>query len=188
VRITREAADAIRAHTLGGYPFEVCGILVGRGAEAWVERAVAVANREEEARRVRYAIAPEDLLRVQREADASGQDVVGFYHSHPDHPARPSETDRRLASEGLSDGVVHVVVAVAGGRESTPAAFVFQDALQAFLPIPFDVVEEETSHGDPSAGAGSAAHPDGGSGGGAGGGDERGGPRGGAAGPTRGLP
>ncbi len=65
---------------------------------------------------MRYQIAPEDLIRVQREARDRGQEIVGYFHSHPDHPARPSETDRRIAAEGLSDGVIHVVVGRREGR------------------------------------------------------------------------
>ena len=75
-----------------------------------------VENRETETPRVRYQIAPEDLIRIQREAREAGLEILGYYHSHPDHPARPSETDRRVAAEGLSDGVIHVVVGVGEGE------------------------------------------------------------------------
>ena len=139
MRIRRAAADAIVAHALGGYPFEVCGVLLGRNGPARrVERALPVENRETGMPRVRYQIAPEELLRIQREADARGQEIIGFYHSHPDHPARPSETDRRIAADGLSDGVVHVVVGVEAGREATPTAWVFHDASEGFEPEPFE--------------------------------------------------
>jgi proteasome lid subunit RPN8/RPN11 len=123
-----------------GYPFEVCGVFVGRpGAQARVVEAVAVENRETEAPRVRYQIAPEDLIRIQREAAARGLEILGYYHSHPDHPARPSETDRRVAAGGLSDGVYHVVVGVEKGEKAVPTAWVFRDATQAFEEEPFDL-------------------------------------------------
>ena len=128
------------AHALGGYPFEVCGVLLGRGGDGrLVERVAPVLNRETGMPRVRYQIAPEDLLRIQREADASAREILGFYHSHPDHPPRPSETDRLIAAEGISDGVLHVVVAVAAGKEATPLAWVFHDATQAFEAEPMIV-------------------------------------------------
>jgi proteasome lid subunit RPN8/RPN11 len=76
---------------------------------------------------------------VQREARAAGAEILGYYHSHPDHPARPSETDRRIAAEGLSDGVVHVIVAVEGGARTAAAAWVYRDVLAAFEPQPLDV-------------------------------------------------
>jgi proteasome lid subunit RPN8/RPN11 len=137
MKIPRSQAEAIVAHGLEGYPFEVCGVFLGQGDR--VTRAVRVQNRETEKPRVRYQIAPEDLIRLQREARGEGLEIVGYYHSHPDHPARPSETDRRVAAEGLSDGVFHVVIGVDGGKQGTPTAWVFRDAGQAFLPAPFEI-------------------------------------------------
>ena len=129
------------AHARKGHPFEVCGVLVGTGRDgvARVVTALPVENRETEAPRVRYTIAPEDLLRIQRESREAGQDILGYYHSHPDHPARPSETDRRIAAAGLSDGVVHVVVGVDGAGKAVPTAWLFRDASQAFEPEALDV-------------------------------------------------
>ena len=142
MRIPRAEVEAILTHARSGYPFEVCGILLGRGPNGArrVEAAVAVPNRETEAPRVRYQIAPEDQIRIQREARDRGLEVVGYYHSHPDHPARPSETDRRIAAEGLSDGVIYVVVGVEGGQQATPTAWVFRDSTQAFDSEPLDFV------------------------------------------------
>jgi proteasome lid subunit RPN8/RPN11 len=137
--MTREQSESMLAHAREGYPFEVCGVLVGRPQGRRVQRLVRVVNREQESPRVRYLIAPEDLLRVQKEARAAGDEILGFYHSHPDHPARPSDTDRRLAAEGISDGVIHVVVSVEGGERATPAAWVFRDALGGFEPEPLEV-------------------------------------------------
>ena len=141
MKIARPQADAIAAHARSGYPHEICGVLVGhvRDGVVSVARAVAVANRETERPAVRYQIAPEDLIGVQRSVRAEGLDIVGYYHSHPDHPARPSETDRRIAAEGLSDGVVHIVCGVAGGKETIATAWVFRDAKQAFEEEPFDI-------------------------------------------------
>jgi proteasome lid subunit RPN8/RPN11 len=141
MRIQRADADALLAHARSGYPHEICGVLIGTtsGGAARVARVVPVVNRETERPAVRYQIAPEDLIAVQKAARAEGLDILGYYHSHPDHPARPSETDRRIAAEGLSDGVVHVVVGVAGGRETTVTAWTFRDASQAFEGEPFEV-------------------------------------------------
>jgi proteasome lid subunit RPN8/RPN11 len=142
VRVPRAQAQAIMEHALAGYPFEVCGVLLGRNGEGEavrVERVVKVLNREEEMPRVRYQIAPEDLIRIEREARQAGLAILGYYHSHPDHPARPSETDRRMAADSLSDGVIHVVVGVDRGERAEPTAWMFRDALQAFEPQEFDV-------------------------------------------------
>ena len=142
MRIPPEYVRAIEEHARRGHPDEVCGVLIGRGgAEAAVEAVIPVVNGERDAPRVRYQIAPEDLLRIQRESRESGRDVVGFYHSHPDHPARPSETDRRIAAEGISDGVVHVVVSVDAAGRTTPSAWVFRDATQAFEEEPLAILD-----------------------------------------------
>jgi proteasome lid subunit RPN8/RPN11 len=138
VKISPADAEGIQAAARAGHPFEVCGVFLGRDGRR-VERVVPVVNRETESPRVRYQIAPEDLLRIQREAREAGLEIVGYYHSHPDHPARPSETDRRIAAEGLSDGVVHVVVGVTGAGQTEATAWVFRDQTQSFEPEPFEV-------------------------------------------------
>ncbi|HEY7515488.1 MAG TPA: M67 family metallopeptidase [Vicinamibacteria bacterium] len=140
MRIGRVPLEEMVAQARERYPFEACGVLVGVvRSPARVERVVPVVNREKEAPRVRYQIAPEDLIRIQREARDRGEEIVGYYHSHPDHPARPSETDRRIAAEGLSDGVIHVVVGVEKGERAVPTAWIFRDASQSFQEEPLDV-------------------------------------------------
>jgi proteasome lid subunit RPN8/RPN11 len=141
MKIPRSLMDQILAHARSGYPYEVCGVLLGRngGGGALVDRVVPAVNRERELPRVRYEIAPEDLVRIQREGRDDGREILGYYHSHPDHPARPSETDRRIAAGGLSDGVVHVVVGVEGGERAVPTAWVFRDRSQAFDDEPLDI-------------------------------------------------
>ena len=138
MKIPRALADRIAEQARTGYPFEICGVFVGE--DRTVREVVPVVNRETESPRVRYQIAPEDLIRIQREAREAGREILGYYHSHPDHPARPSETDRRVAAEGLSDGVIHVVVGVAGGRDTVATAWVFQDRDQAFAEEPFEII------------------------------------------------
>jgi proteasome lid subunit RPN8/RPN11 len=131
----------VQAHAREGYPFEVCGLLL-RAAAGDPGRIVAarrMRNHEAEQPRVRYVIDPLEQLRADDEARADGLEIAGYYHSHPDHPARPSETDRRIAAGGLSDGVLHVVVGVQGGRETTPSAWIFRDALEGFEAEAFEV-------------------------------------------------
>lgn len=112
----------IRAHGESTYPEECCGILVGSvertagengAALARVVRLVGAENtREQENRHNRYLIPPEVILRTEREARAEGLDVVGYYHSHPDHPSRPSDFDRDHAWPGYS----YLIVSVREGR------------------------------------------------------------------------
>lgn len=136
MRISQAVLQAMLDHARRGYPFEVCGILVGEGES--VRDAVPVTNHEVESPRVRYRIDPAEHIRIQREARERRLDIIGFYHSHPDHPARPSETDRRIAAEGLSDGVFHVVVGIAAGTHATPTAWAFRDQRQDFEPVPLE--------------------------------------------------
>jgi proteasome lid subunit RPN8/RPN11 len=139
LRIHRDQLEAILAHARRGYPFEVCGVLLGPAGDRRVSRAEATENRETETPRVRYQIAPQDLIRIQRAARTEQLEIVGYYHSHPDHPPRPSETDRRIAADGLSDGVIHMVVGVERGERATPSAWVFHDRVQGFEEEPLDV-------------------------------------------------
>lgn len=141
MRISRAEAQALVTHALEGYPFEACGVLLAARTDPHrAVRAVRALNREAEIPRVRYQIAPAELIGIQRDARREGLEIIGYYHSHPDHPARPSETDRRIAAEGLSDGVFHVVVGVERGERGTPTAWVFRDATQAFEEEPLDIV------------------------------------------------
>lgn len=93
-----------------GYPEEVCGLLVGRKTDAGthVVRAVQARNLETSRRRDRYQLAPDDWLREENRAIEEGLEIVGIWHSHPDHPARPSVTDLEAAWTGYAYVIVSV--------------------------------------------------------------------------------
>lgn len=113
-------------HGEAHYPEECCGVLLGRVESAtnrcWVEQVQPLVNTwtpevgirlgqsldPGRDRRSRYWVDPQDLLQVQRQARDLGWVIVGIYHSHPDHPAEPSECDRTLAWEGYSYPIVAV--------------------------------------------------------------------------------
>jgi len=118
---------AIRAEAARAYPHEGCGALIGP-VDGDVHEAVPLPNVEKNQPRVRFTVSPQDYLAMEDEADARGLRLLGFWHSHPDHPARPSETDRRYAWEGL----LTVVIAVAGG---VPAALTAWDLPGPELPF-----------------------------------------------------
>jgi proteasome lid subunit RPN8/RPN11 len=90
----REAARVL-AQARRVYPEEGCGVLLGRdhGADREIERVIVVENRSDGARGRRYQISPERLLAIEKEGREAGLEVVGFFHSHPDHPAEPSRFD-----------------------------------------------------------------------------------------------
>ena len=90
-------ASQIEQEGIGAYPNECCGILIGRdGAdERIVEKLIPMKNVFDAAEQYhRFSIDSMALVRADEEASKNGQVVLGFYHSHPDHPARPSEYDR----------------------------------------------------------------------------------------------
>jgi proteasome lid subunit RPN8/RPN11 len=96
ISITKNLLGEIRAHGVRDYPYECCGLLLGRyGAEGKVvAETYPISNaREESAKRNRFLIEPEELIRGERYAVSRDLEVVGFYHSHPDSPAVPSQYD-----------------------------------------------------------------------------------------------
>ena len=105
-----EVDAGIRRHGRETYPYECCGALIGRGGR--VIEALALPNAAEEGARRRFRVRPADYRAAERRADALGADLLGFYHSHPDHPARPSRYDLDHAWPTFAC----VIVAVAGGE------------------------------------------------------------------------
>lgn len=100
----------VSQHATMSYPDECCGVLIGRALDGAtvVERVLSVGNERQDSRHNRYLISPETVLAAQKEARALGLDVVGYYHSHPDHPAKPSDFDREHAWPWVSYLIVSV--------------------------------------------------------------------------------
>ncbi|HET6344426.1 MAG TPA: M67 family metallopeptidase, partial [Myxococcota bacterium] len=91
---------AMHAHAARAYPEECCGLMLGAdddGSQRRVVDVLEVANVKDEARTRRYLMAPAALLAAEKTASGRGLEVVGIYHSHPDHPSQPSEFDREHA-------------------------------------------------------------------------------------------
>jgi proteasome lid subunit RPN8/RPN11 len=101
--------QAIRAHGQETYPHECCGALVGR--DDHVTAVVSLPNTTEEGPRRRFLVRPSDYRLAEQRASELGGELLGFYHSHPDHPARPSQYDLDHAWPTFA----YVIVAVAGG-------------------------------------------------------------------------
>ena len=115
IALRESEVAAIRAHGRETYPDECCGALLGRlqGEVAVVEAVEAIRNvRETEERRRRFLVDPRDYLAIEREASRRGLEVLGFYHSHPDHPAAPSAFDRLHAWPNLH----YLILSVADGE------------------------------------------------------------------------
>jgi proteasome lid subunit RPN8/RPN11 len=129
LRIDASLYEDLRRHAEEAYPRECCGVLVGRGeGDGWrVTRAVRCGNAAAGDAGARYEIDPRDLLRVAKAARERGEAIVGFHHSHPDHPARPSAAD--LEGAGWP-GCAYVITSVERGRPGETASFRLRDGVE----------------------------------------------------------
>ena len=123
LKISQSAHATLRQHGEQTYPHECCGVLLGGfedDGSKTVTRAVRCGNTREDSPQNRYNIDPKELIRIQREGRERGEDIVGFYHSHPDHPAQWSPTD---LSEAHWLGCSYVITSVAQGKAATTNSF-----------------------------------------------------------------
>lgn len=120
--INAELAEQIRAHGVATYPHECCGALLGRDANSPSAREVQalfpLVNRRDDSPRNRFSVSAEDVIVADKKARERGLDVIGWYHSHPDHPARPSQYDRDHAWPWYSYVIVSVQSGAAGDMTS----------------------------------------------------------------------
>ena len=107
-----EALDEIRRHALETYPDECCGALIARGGR--IVEAYRLPNTTAAGARRRFRISPSDYRRSEQRATEQQGMLAGFYHSHPDHPARPSQHDLEQAWPNLTYVIVAVRPAAAG--------------------------------------------------------------------------
>ena len=129
--LSPDFARQIEAAGAGVYPNECCGIMYGRdiAGRRIVEQLEAVDNAFDAAERYhRFTITPQTLMRAEKTAGATGQMVLGFYHSHPDHPARPSEYDREHAWPFYS----YVIVSIAKGEPLDMTSWVLDEQTETF--------------------------------------------------------
>jgi proteasome lid subunit RPN8/RPN11 len=133
--------QVVQRHLRGAYPEEGCGVLLGgdQDGRREVRRVVPLENRRDESRRNRYLIDPEQLLRVDREARAEGLEVVGFFHSHPDHPASPSAFDLEHAWPYYS----YLIVSVQEGRVAEARSWRLAEDRSRFEPEDIEILAGE---------------------------------------------
>jgi proteasome lid subunit RPN8/RPN11 len=139
IEISKQLLDAIRAHGEETYPEECVGALLGRkGEPACVLHLERMENIRTEERRRRYEISPKDYLRIEELATGKSLALLGFYHSHPDHPAAPSAYDREHAFPFFH----YLVCAVAEGRGGDVTSWTLSEETGEFEREP--IVEEDT--------------------------------------------
>jgi len=129
--ISKELAERIRAHGAETYPHECCGALLGRDDEVReILGLFPLINRRDDSPQNRFSVTAQDVLDAEKSARQQGLDVVGWYHSHPDHPARPSEYDRDHAWPWYS----YIIVSVAQGQPQDMTSWRLNDDRQQFSP------------------------------------------------------
>lgn len=149
LKLTNEHWRAIEAHGENGYPDEVCGFLIGTasGDDKTVTRLVEIENTWDDAgasefastgtdfsgasRRRRFKIPPDEYYAADIAARERKETILGFYHSHPDHPARPSAYDLRLAQE-IFPGYSYIIVAVHQRKAVDLTSWVLRDDYSMF--------------------------------------------------------
>ena len=129
LRITYADYEALRAHGEETYPNECCGVLLGKSitgegdsaaAVNHVQQIVRAGNTRTDSAHNRYTLAPQELVKIQRQGRGLGLDIVGFYHSHPDHPAQWSKTD---FSEAHWLGCSYIITSIEQGKAVTTNSF-----------------------------------------------------------------
>lgn len=123
LKITNKEYTAVRQHGEETYPNECCGVLLGQMEDDGtrvVTSAARCGNTRSDSPQNRYHIDPKELVRIQREGRERGEDIIGFYHSHPDHPAQWSPTD---LAEAHWFGCSYVITAVAKGQAAMTNSF-----------------------------------------------------------------
>ena len=140
LRLPQTLLTEIHRHGESAYPAECCGALAGRvdgdGTKEVSRLAPAVNRRTDDPHR--YLIAPDDLRRLEGELRAEGLEIVGYYHSHPDHPPRPSAFDTEHAWPWYS----YLIVRIDRGRAADSASWVLDDERPLMHPESLEVLSE----------------------------------------------
>ncbi len=132
IRIDSAQLEAIRIHGQQDYPFECCGALLGSSdndSGKTVRRVLPISNaRSGTEKHNRFTILPEEMLRCELQAQKENMEVLGFYHSHPDHPAEPSEYDREHAWPFYS----YIIVSVQKGTAEALTSWELDNGREKF--------------------------------------------------------
>lgn len=136
IRFNASAWEALKRQAEAAYPFEGCGLLLGPLAVGKAaHKVVPLKNtlREEGRGRFDFTFSPQEFLQAQRAAEKEQLDVVGIYHTHPDHPPRPSVTD---TNQPMLAGWISVIVGVHGGHFKEAKAWWREDDAAPFVETP----------------------------------------------------
>ena len=155
LRLSKELSDKIGAHGAETYPHECCGALLGRDLDAptthssdptsvasrEVTALFPLVNRRDDSPRNRFSVTSEDVRDAEKAAREKGIDVVGWYHSHPDHPSKPSQFDQDHAWPWYS----YIIVSVANGRPETMTSWRLSDDRTQFTPENLEIAGKDSA-------------------------------------------
>ena len=155
LRVPRAVYEAIRAHGEETYPHECCGALLARRDGATTARArviagaIRAANTRTDSAHNRYQISPLELVKIERQSRQNGLEVVGFYHSHPDHPAQWSATD---LAEAHWIGSSYVITSVERGKATVTNSFLLAGATEEDKRFEAEMIQiDDQSIDDPAS-------------------------------------
>ena len=126
ISIPKDIYNEIIVYAKKAYPHECCGVLLGKDKKVATARLMENINRDRA--NDRYEVNPKELLKIGKEASAGRLEVIGFYHSHPDHPDRPSAFDRERGWPFYS----YVIISVHNGKDVPVRSWTFEDEKEPF--------------------------------------------------------
>ena len=142
LRIPKPLIEQVHAHMEETYPHEACGLIIGMmGKEKVVQAFRACTNLNKERAEDRYELDPKDMLLAQREFENGPWDIIGIYHSHPDHPSRPSQFDTDHAWPGYS----YIIASVEKGSVAKMQSWELNETEGAFREETVEIEGEESS-------------------------------------------
>ncbi|RUM50835.1 MAG: hypothetical protein DSY47_00780 [Hydrogenothermus sp.] len=116
LKIKKEHIEEIKKQGEEGYPYEICGFMLGKidyeNNIREVKEVLQVENQNKERANDRFEISPKDYLKVEDYAEKNGVQIIGIYHTHPDHPDKPSKTDLMFAQPDMS----YIIMSVNNGK------------------------------------------------------------------------
>jgi proteasome lid subunit RPN8/RPN11 len=145
LRVREELLGQIRAHGIKTYPHECCGALLGRDSDGSREviELLELANRRQDSPRNRFEVTPDDVRLAERTGREKKLELLGWYHSHPDAPARPSEYDRDHAWPWYS----YIIVSVERGEPRDTKSWRLQDDRSGYEPEAIETAARVTTVG-----------------------------------------
>ncbi len=143
--LTREIAASIARFARDAYPHECCGALLGTGTT--LMHALPLTNSSDEPKERRFRIRPQDYQRVEKRAEQEQLELLGFYHSHPNHPARPSAYDLEHAWPNL----IYLILSIDSRAAGALTAWLLSEDRSRFEPVELEDRQSCLSGGEPDA-------------------------------------